>query len=1026
MKSIRKNIEQDNLPTQWRALLQSSGIDTDRADFPSAAKRQILDLINGDSPAAGGNAATPRHAVVAGFFFRDLNQNGAFEPGEELPATLLGDPVLLRDGAPLNDTAGLYFNCYWFGPIGLDESRDEQSYDVRFAPDGIEPVSCTIAVKPGLNICHLAVNPAKPLVYLVPHSHYDTEWVYTHEECLRRVEIPNIEERLDLLQNDPAHCFCMDEECVTLPFVERTESKYFEMLYRGMMEGSIEPKGIITQQEITMPYGESIIRAITMGEVMLSDLMGETIRPDVFWSVDQYGLGGQIPQILAKTGRPYFLMGEYVGEYYGAMTEFRRIPFSNPDVKNAPQLWLEGMDGTRVLVHRSQYSLFKEIVPPPIKPDLSHNSTLVFQGGDNIAPVPDLAQKVKALNEENGPYKYIITLSPSFFNAIESHPDIPVMSTESFVTYWSGIYESRVIGKLQSRKLENSILGVEAMATCAHVEGMSYPKALFEGWYQMLLNQHHDPLMTPMATPNLFDNAMPARYEAALAHIEAARTSVTSWLGVDIATNEADGDPLIVFNACASARSAVVEASVTDNGLASANGAAANSALTVRDRTGREVPAQVIGRSEDTAKIAFLAEDLPAMGWRTYYAAYDAVPSSAETGAGSGTGTSSAVSADEAHIENELIRIELARGVIQKVIEKTTGTTVMQASDRAGINEVLIWKDEGCISVPRPVDSNDIVHFIDNPKAELVGRSSACEPTKAVVIETGPVRAKIRISFELDLGTFVQFISLESGSPIIHFSTEIKWHPDGKDDVPKIDEYNGRRLRVAFNTTYQNADVFCDIPYGVIGWRQSETIRPINSWLEVDSGKTGLAFCHSGPPSIQAVKDVVYMTLIRSVTEPHYDKDDEKQCYWDNAEDEAREAGRHKIDYSVYVHPGNWKEAHTPSVVSQINSPVFVKATNRHTGIKGPLLEGEQSYLSLEPEDLVVTAFKAPEYADSGTIVRFFNPTADRLSGALRIGFEHKSIEKIDFREQHIAPIKGENPYTIDVGPHEITAVRVF
>lgn len=1024
------NNEPDNLQTEWLKLLQFSGIDSGQADFPSAAKCRILELF-GDSARAkradGGNAAIPRRAVVAGFFYRDIDGNGAFEPGEELPATLLGDPVLLQDGAPLEGAAALYFNCYWFDPIELGEAKDKQPLEIRFAPDGIEPVLCTIPAKPGLNICHLAVEPVKPLVYLVPHSHYDTEWVYTHEECLRRVEIPNIEERLDLLEKEPAHCFCMDEECVTWPFVERIDAKYFEMLHRGMMEGSIEPKGIITQQELTLPYGESIVRAITMGEVMLSDLMGETIRPDVFWSVDQYGLGGQIPQILAKAGRPYFLMGEYVGEYYGAMTEFRRIPFSNPEVKATPQLWLEGMDGTRVLVHRSQYSLFEDIVPPPVKPDLPHNSTLVFQGGDNVAPMKELTQRVKSLNEQNGPYKYIITLSPSFFNTIESDGGIPVMSTESFVTYWSGIYESRVVGRLQNRKLENSILGVEAMATCAHVEGMSYPKALFDGWYHMLLNQHHDPLMTPMATPNLFDNAMPARYEAALANIEAARTSVTSWLGVDIVTNEADGDPLIAFNPNASVRSAVVEASVAERGMTgAANGAGGHGSITVRDGTGREVPAQVIERSEDAGQIAFLAEDLPAMGWRTYYATYGAATSGEESGAGSGTGTSSAVSADETHIENEVIRIELAQGVIKKVIEKNTGTTVMQADDQAGINEVLIWKDEGCISIPRPVDSNDIVHFIDNPKAELVGRSGEAGSIEVQVMETGPVRAKIRINFELDLGTFCQDVSLESGSPIIHFSTEIKWRPDGKNDVSKIDEYNGRRLRVAFNTAYQNADVFCDIPYGVIEWQQSETIRPINSWLEVDSDKTGLAFCHSGPPSIQAVKDVVYMTLIRSVTEPHYDKDDEKQCYWDNAEDEAREAGRHRIGYSVYIHPGNWEKAHTPRVVSRINSPVFVKATNRHTGIKGPLLKGEQSYLSLEPEDLVVTAFKAPEYADSGTIVRFFNPTAGKLSGSLRIGFKHKNVEKIDFRERHLAQIKGENPYTIEVGPHEIVAVRIY
>ena len=70
---------------------------------------------------------------------------------------------------------------------------------------------------------------------------------------------------------------------------------------------------------------------------------------------------------------------------------------------------------------------------------------------------------------------------------------------------------------------------------------------------------------------------------------------------------------------------------------------------------------------------------------------------------------------------------------------------------------------------------------------------------------------------------------------VMRFSTEVDWRP-GKLITPG----NGRRIRTAFRTNYRDADVHCDIPFAVIGWEQSEKIRPVNSWLGLDSGATGV------------------------------------------------------------------------------------------------------------------------------------------------------------------------------------------
>ena len=243
---------------EWGALLTEGGASNESPGmFPHTATKRILEELRSIS---SGSAVS---AIIAGVFYRDLNDDGRINAGEEFPATLLGTPELVDSRGLSPCQPELFYTCYWFGPV---EAKD---WELRFSADGVAPVAIACAAQPGLNIVHIPIIPIKPLVYVVPHSHFDTEWYLTYEECLRNEEIPNLKSRLDLLQEEPAHCFCMDEECVTQPFWQRVGNDYRRMLRAGFADGTIEPKGIVTQQELTMPYGEALIRGITMGEIML-------------------------------------------------------------------------------------------------------------------------------------------------------------------------------------------------------------------------------------------------------------------------------------------------------------------------------------------------------------------------------------------------------------------------------------------------------------------------------------------------------------------------------------------------------------------------------------------------------------------------------------------------------------------------------------------------------------------------------------------------------------------------------------
>ena len=208
MTDSTDHIARSDIEIRWAGILERNGISAEQADFPISAKRRILELLSD-----GGEGA----AVFAGFFYRDFNSDESYNPGEELPATLLGLPRLDLPGIETE----AFFNCYCCGSVKPGDRRR-----VRYEVDGIASFESELVAEPGLNLLHVPVSPQKALVYIVPHSHFDTEWGLTYEECLKHLELPNMRHRLELLQDDPAHCFCVDEECVTLPLIERSEPKY--------------------------------------------------------------------------------------------------------------------------------------------------------------------------------------------------------------------------------------------------------------------------------------------------------------------------------------------------------------------------------------------------------------------------------------------------------------------------------------------------------------------------------------------------------------------------------------------------------------------------------------------------------------------------------------------------------------------------------------------------------------------------------------------------------------------------------
>lgn len=945
------------LNAAWREI---AGL---RAEFPLEAKRSILEALR----------SAP---VVAGFLYRDNDGNGAHTPGEETSVTLLGAPRL--DG--LEKQAGLNWNCYWFSDL-----KAGGEYKLVYDVDGTEPFEAVVTLSAGLNIVHIPVKPTKPWVYVTTHSHFDPEWMKSYEAYLAD-EFPNIRDRLEVLREDPAHGFALDEECVVRPLVERHPEVVDELRAR-ILEGTVETKGIVAAGDLTMPYGESLIRQITVGEKVLEDAIGVRVSTDVFWNMDNYGVCFQLPQILAKAGRKYFLLGEY-WEFPGIREDRQKrdsflkfaldkanphykeyIPFSDPRIWDHTEFFMQALDGSKILVHRSWYhSYFTEQIFTREDLDVSYMSRFNFHGKDMSGPNRKLTEEIAEFNRDTDKsHKAVLTTSSQFFRAVEVAPDLPTFTTESWLGRWTGSYESRVKARQYSRRLECELLSLETLFCMANVAGLKTPdRELMEAWYLTLINHHHDPQMTPMG-PDLIDEVIGRYEEIEKSLYKLYPRGLVDRIGYD--RKKYSGTPFAVFNPLPWPLSRVVSG---------------HGGTKVADHEGNAVPAQAAGMDDALRERAlFVARDLPPMGWRTYFL------SEGESASNAGAKVDGNV------MENQHLRVRFIDGLIMEVTIKATGEKVA-----GGINELVVWEDEGCICRIMPVAFPE--------EAKLVGRSSETE-RRFRFVESGPARVVAETTFSLDRNTFTQRVILDSDAVTLKFETDVNWAPP---------ETGGRRIRVAFPFAAKNAKVLRDVPFAVVDGEQNHVIRPVNSWMGLAKAddSLGAALIHQGTCSIQAEEDTMWMTLFRSVRVTD-------QCTggWDVPGDHSLERGPNSFTYWFYPFSGSWSDAGVARVALEVNMPIR-PFWLRHPQGKLPL---EKSLVSLEPVGLVLSAFKP---ADDGNacILRVFNPGPEEIAGTLSASEDFVDAMETDFLEQKTGDLAlKDGTIALSFSPYEVKTVRL-
>ncbi len=743
-----------------------------------------------------------------------------------------------------------------------------------------QPGPAAAAAKRGLELLKdISDNLSRATVHLVPQSHIDMAWLWDWRETVDVVFPLTFGNALDMIRRHPDFRFTQNQ-VLGLAVCERVYPDLFKEISQRIKEGRWETiGGQWLEPDSNMPNGESLARHLLWGQRYMQEKFGFTHK--TAWCFDVFGHCWTLPQIFARAGIENYLFGR-CGKGY-------------------PLFWWEGPDGSRILASQMRYGLpgdqIAEEAIRTIHDYNLHHMMFVFGGGDHGGgPDDNDMNTVRALQNRDPSPKVKISSGQAFFDAVRPEAgDLPVVAEELNFQF-PGCWTSQADMKLMNRKLESLLYSAEVFSSVAALPDrgwrpLGYAKEELDAcWRTLLLNQFHDIL------PG--SGIHQVHVEARERYVEAidlcGKVLGRSLQRIACAIDAAGNDTAIaVFNSMAWMRTDIVEAEVIIP--------ASWRQVCVVDEDGRSHCAQIIGAEpvgrKVKTRIVFVARDVPAVGYKTFWVRKGKVEPEMK------------VTATRLAPENLSVSLDSKTGAIKSI----------RLRDRemlSGVSNVL-WAHED-----KPVS-------MAAWELGLTGREAPVELEKIEVIETGPVRGRVRVNTRFNRSRFTQDIFVYEGLERVDCRFFADW------------QETSVLLAAHFNFEDSADAAVYEIPYGHIQRRGTKEEAPALTWVDVPGDDFGFALLNDGRHGFSYKDGSLRMTVLRSPNDP----------------DPQADKGEHHVGWSLLPHEGDFKKAQVLRRGHEFNNPMTALAVAPKEGG----IHGSQSFLQLSGDNLALGCFKRAE-----------------------------------------------------------------
>ncbi len=803
----------------------------------------------------------------------------------------------------------------------------------------------------------------KPVIAAVGSTHIDVAWLWRYEQT-REKAIRSFATAIRLIDKYPEYIF-MCSQAQLYDFVKQDDPALYAEIKKRIAQGRWEVEGAMwVEADTNLTGGESLVRQILFGKRFFMDEFGKNC--EVLWLPDVFGYSAALPQILKKSGVPYFMTTKI------SWNEFNKLPYDT--------FYWRGIDGSEVLSHfiatKEKVQAEKDwmttyngqLNPSSVmgawqryqQKDLNREILCSFGHGDGgggtsmqmvengrriakgLPGVPDL--------KFSGVQEYYHRLE----NDLKNKPHVPHWDGELYFEYHRGTYTSVAGIKRRNRKNEIRMHDAENLSVLsgllAHDLGQTYPaQALHEAWKLLLLNQFHDVIP---------GSAIGPVYEDAYAHHAIVEQTAEEAIARAVQTLAANvgGEGIVVYNTLSFARGG--EVTVPWNGESDV-------AVQCGDRL---LPAVVAD-----GKLRFVAENVPAKGYCTFRVVPAAPVALPEKN-------------DLYSLENETYRVEFDENYnISRVFCKEAGREMLRPGTLAG--RLIAFDDR-----PRVDDAWNLMAYYEE-KFEYIDNVQS-----AALVEHDVLGTALRVERRFRSSTLCFTYRLPAGRDGLTISADIDW------------KETHVMLKMDFPADVNTTKASFDIQFGSIErpihkntlWDYARFEVCAHKWVDLSDNGFGITLLNDCKYGCDVTREHIRLSILRCGTYPNPQQD---QC-------------RHEFSCKLLAHMGAVDLPRTNEAAYAFNYPLRAAQS-----AGGGSLPAEFSLLSVDRPNIIVETVKKAEDSDA-IVLRAYECGNCGCDAVLRLGFPVREAAETDLLEQQPTPLAVEDgSVKLHFAPFEIKTI---
>ncbi len=492
-------------------------------------------------------------------------------------------------------------------------------------------------------------------MWMVSHFHYDPVWWSTQGQFTQsRIFLPDadgslpdartafelVRLHLDEARRDPDYKFVLAEIDYLKPHFDAHPEDRADLL-AFIRAGRIEiVGGSYNEPNTNLTSAESTIRNAIYGLAFQRQVLGAD--PAVAWMLDAFGIDPAFPGLMAAAGMTESAWARGPFHQWGpnrTVGDNRRMQFASefewlsPDGGGLLTSYMANHYGAGWVTHsaasleaaeQAAYEQFRQLAPVA-----ATRNVLLPVGADHVIPSRWATGIHRDWNERYVWPRFVTALPSEFFAAVRkdaAERDVWITpQTRDMNPVYTGKDVSYIDTKQAQRAAETAVEDGERLATLAWLAGAEYPAAsLDKAWRQLVFGAHHDAITGTEGDQVYLD--LLAGWREAFERGDGARLGAArhlAGLAATVAAAGPDAGPqaraVVVFNTLSQPRSGL--ARITLDFAEPGPGWAV-----LRDDAGAEVPCLAEGatRHQDGTlaglALTFRAQDVPALGYRTYLA----------------------------------------------------------------------------------------------------------------------------------------------------------------------------------------------------------------------------------------------------------------------------------------------------------------------------------------------------------------------------------------------------------------------